>query len=186
MKKVILILAAVLTCYAAFAEGNNVKNALIVYGSFDGSTKEVAEAVKKELEMLKIKTDIAPASDASSPAGYGMVILGSAIHGAAPHPDVISYVQKNLTDLNSVKTSVFIVCATITSENKKIREKAQKYPEKVAVGFKPFSTAVFGGMVGEPSGGFERFMAKMMLGIEKFGDFRDWESIKMWAKSLVN
>jgi menaquinone-dependent protoporphyrinogen IX oxidase len=187
MKKTLLALLAFMFIFTTgiSAKGEKMK-VLIIYGSFMGSTKEVSEAVKKELETKNCSVDISPAASATGDiSGYSLVILGSAIHGATPHPDVLAYVGKNREALKKAKTAVFIVCATITSANRKIKEKAEHYPEKIAVGFTPVSTAVFGGVLGEPRNGFERFMAKLFLGLEKFGDFREWPKIKEWAASLV-
>jgi menaquinone-dependent protoporphyrinogen oxidase len=187
MKKTLFALLAFIFMLAAGAGAKGEKmKVLIVYGSFMGSTKEVAEAVKKELEIKNCAVDISPAATASGDiSGYSLVILGSAIHGARPHPDILAYVEKNREALKKTNAAVFIVCSTITSANKKTKEKAEHYPEQVAVGFTPFSTAVFGGMIGEPKSGFERFMAKLFLGLENFGDFRDWEKIKAWADGLA-
>ncbi len=171
---------------SAKAKGEHMKKALIVYGSFMGSTIEVANAVKEELEKAGFAVDARAAGEnVPDMSGYSLVVLGSAIHGAAPHPDITAFVAENCGKLKQARTAVFIVCATITSANAKIRAKAEKYPEKVAVCFTPASTAVFGGVLGAPKGGFERFMAGLFLGLKEFGDFRDWVKIRQWAKSLA-
>ncbi len=186
MKKFLIIILAMALFPAGYAKEGKMKKVYLVYGSFMGSTKETAEYMKKTLDKAGCKAEISAASQASGDlSGYDLVILGSAIHGAAPHPDIIAYVQKNREALGKVPVAVFIMCATITSSNQGTREKAGHYPEMVAVGFTPVSTAVFGGMIGEPKSGFERFMAKLFMGIEKFGDFRDWEKIKEWTLSLI-
>ncbi len=186
MKKILIALLALFIFTSAQAKVEKVKNVLIVYASFKGSTRETAEFMKKELEVKKCNVTISQASQSTDDLSkYNLVILGSAINGAKPHPDILSYVEKNRVALNKVKTAVFIMCATITSEKKKTRDKAELYPDQIAVGFTPVSKIVFGGMITPPKNGFEKFMAKMFLGIEKFGDFRDWEKIRKWVTGLI-
>ena len=186
MRKIMFFILAMLLFSAGYAKEMKMEKVYIVYGSFMGSTKETAEFMKKELDKAGCSAQIAPAAQASADiSGYDLVILGSAIHGAAPHPDIVAYVERNREALNKVPVAVFIMCATITSSDENTRKKAASYPGKVAVGFKPVSAAVFGGVIGEPKNDLERFMAKLFMGIEKFGDFRDWDKIKAWALSLT-
>ena len=186
MKKILIALLALLILTSAHAKVEKVKNVLIVFASFKGSTRETAEFMKKELESKKINVTISQASQTNNDLSkFDLIILGSAINGAKPHPDMLAYVEKNRESLKKTKTAVFIMCATITSEKKKTREKAERYPDQVAVGFTPVSKAVFGGMITPPKNRFEKFMASLFLGIEKFGDFRDWEKIKKWVLDLI-
>ncbi|MBN2754647.1 MAG: flavodoxin domain-containing protein [Candidatus Goldbacteria bacterium] len=186
MKKIIMMLLGIMIFSAAQAKDANVKNILIVYGSFMGSTQETAEFMAKELKALKHNVKTVPAASAAEDISkYDLLILGSAIHGGAPHPDMTKYVADNYTALTKAKAAVFIQCATITSAKEYTREKAKRYPQKVAIGFTPVSTAVFGGLVTEPKNGFEKFMGKLILGLEKYGDFRNWDEIKKWTLSLV-
>lgn len=183
MKNIILLSALILASPFIYAKETGMKNALIVYGSFMGSTKEVAERIKATLETRKYTVDIAPAASATGAInGYDLVVLGSAIHGATPHPDVLAYVEKNKTALQKARTAVFIVCITITSNKADKREAASHYPEKVAIGFTPVSTAVFGGICGD-AGWFGNLMGELILGV-KTGDYRDWKKIEEWAISL--
>lgn len=186
MKKIIIALFALMIFAAAQAKDTNVKNVLIVYASFMGSTQETAEFMEKELKALKHNVKVISASAAAEDLSkYDLLILGSAIHGGAPHPDMTKYVADNYTALTKAKAAVFIQCATITSAKEYTREKAKRYPQKVAIGFTPVSTAVFGGVVTEPKNGFEKFMGKLILGLEKYGDFRNWEEIKKWTVELT-
>lgn len=187
MKKIIIALLAMMLLTAAQAKDANMKNILIVYASFMGSTQETAEFMAKELKALKHNVKVTPAAAAAEDISkYDLLILGSAIHGGAPHPDMVKFAADNYTALTKAKTAVFIQCATITSSSAVTREKAKQYPKKVAIGFTPVSTAVFGGVVAEPKSKFEKFMGKMFLGLEKYGDFRNWEEIKKWTVGLIN
>jgi len=187
MKKIIIALLAFMIFAGAQAKDANVKNILIVYASFMGSTQETAEFMAKELKALKHNVKAVPAAAAAEDISkYDLLILGSAIHGGAPHPDMTKYVADNYIALTKTKAAVFIQCATITSSSAVTREKAKRYPQKVAIGFTPVSTAVFGGVVAEPKSGFEKFMGKMFLGLEKYGDFRNCEEIKKWTVGLIN
>jgi len=187
MKKIIIALLAIMIYAGVQAKDTNVKNVLIVYASFMGSTQETAEFMAKELKALKHNVKVVSASAAAEDISkYDLLILGSAIHGGTPHPDMTKYVADNYTALTKAKAAVFIQCATITSAKEYTREKAKHYPEKVAIGFTPVSTAVFGGVVAEPKSGFEKFMGKLFLGLEKYGDFRNWEEIKKWTSGLIS
>jgi menaquinone-dependent protoporphyrinogen oxidase len=184
MKNIILTLIFLLVTQIISAKEIPVKNVLIVYGSFLGSTKEIAEKLKTTLENKKISVDIMAAENKKEElAGYDMIIIGSAIHGAQPHPAVIGFIEKNRDALKLKRTAVFIVCITITSDKPDKKEAASRYPDKVAIGFTPVSTAVFAGTARD-AGWFGNWMGKMILGI-KPGDYRDWKKIEEWTVSLV-
>ena len=114
---------------------------------------------------------------------YALVVIGSAIHGAQPHPSAVEFVNANREALGKKNTAVFIVCITITSSKQDLREKASHYPELLSAGFKPVSTAVFAGKAND-AGWFANKMGEWILGI-KIGDFRDWAGIKAWAEELA-
>ena len=184
MKKTLLLLLFILLAQIMFAKETHMKNALVVYASFMGSTKEVAAKIKETLEDKGCKVDVMAAENkAVDLSKYGLVVIGSAIHGAQPHPDVVEFVNMNREALNKKPTAVFIVCITITSSKQDLREKAGHYPELIAVGFKPVSTAVFGGKAND-GGWFGNMMGEWIMGI-KTGDFRDWEKIETWAGEIA-
>ena len=185
MKKIICAFLLLFFFQFTFAKGNKMGNFLIVYGSFKNSTKEIAEKMKTILETKNYSVDIMPAANKKSDLSkYDLIILGSAIHGDAPHPTIIEFVNANEDQLNKKKTAVFIVCITITSIKAEKRENASHYPEKVSIGFTPINKVVFAG-VAEDGGWFGNWMGKVILGI-KPGDYRDWGKIENWTMSLIN
>jgi menaquinone-dependent protoporphyrinogen IX oxidase len=186
MKKILSAILVLTVFSGVQAKAEKMKNILIVYASFKGSTLETAEFMKKELEGKKCNVTISSAGLSKDDISeFDLIILGSAIQGAKIHPDMTSYIDKNREALKKKKTAVFIMCATITSEKKKTREKAELYPDQVATGFTPVSKIVFGGMITPPKNRFEKFMAGWFLGIEKFGDFRNWDKIRKWVTGLI-
>jgi menaquinone-dependent protoporphyrinogen oxidase len=161
------------------AEERSVKNVLIVYGSFAGSTREIAEKMKDTLDGMKCNVELMPAANRNVDLSkYDLVVIGSAIHIGKPHPDVMKFIEKNHVALEQKKVAVFVVCIAILSEKLANRTKAEHYPDKVAVGFTPVSTTVFAGVV-KDSGWFANWMIE-----QKPGDYRDWKKIDDWTKSL--
>ena len=179
----VLFLVFLLSGQISANEGK-MKNVLIVYGSFSGSTKEVAEKMKSTLEKNKLRVD-AMAADANKMdlKKYDLVIIGSAIRGDTPHEKVLGFVKANKEELEKKKVALFIVCITITSKYDEKRKNAEKYPGKIAGGLTPVSTAVFAGNA-PSSGWFANIMGNLFLGI-KPGDFRDWDKINEWVISLL-
>jgi menaquinone-dependent protoporphyrinogen oxidase len=179
----LLAAAILLAVQLSGAKDVHVKNALIVYGSYAGSTAEIADSMKAALGRAGVTAYAIPASGLTvdlSP--YDLVVIGSAIHGARPHPKVGEFIAANRTELERKKLAVFAVSIMITSVREGARKAAEAYPDKVAHGLAPISTAVFAGKA-PPSNWFGSLMGKLILGITP-GDYRDWKKIEAWAVSL--
>ncbi|MFA4839960.1 MAG: flavodoxin domain-containing protein [Candidatus Neomarinimicrobiota bacterium] len=161
-----------------------MKSILIVYGSYSGSTAEIATKMKTTLDNLNCKTVLMPASAVQTDlTQYDLIVIGSAIHGDRPHENVIKFIDVNRSALSKKKVTVFAVCSTITSTNEKRKAHALTYPDKIANGLKPVDKAVFGGKI-PPAGWLGNLMGKMILGVTP-GDYRNWNKISVWATSLV-
>jgi menaquinone-dependent protoporphyrinogen oxidase len=156
------------------------KHILIVYGSFSGSTKEIVDSMKTYLANDSTTVDIFSAEKRKIELSeYDLIIIGSAIHGNAPHPQIYEFIDENRDELKSKKIAVFAVCGTITSTKKRKRDNAFTYPDKVSHGLAVCRKEVFAGNMPSSGKKFEDFMAKLFLGIVT-GDFRDWNKIKNW------
>lgn len=184
MLKLIVLLLTLIASVVTASKGKTMPSILIVYGSYQGSTAEVATKIKETLDNLNCTTTIMPASAAQTDlTRYDLIVIGSAIHGNKPHENVVKFIEMNRTALSQKKIAIFVVCATITSTIAKRKANALTYPEKIAGGLKLVDKAVFGGIVGQ-SGRFGNFIGKKILGVTP-GDYRDWDEISTWAKGLT-
>ena len=184
MKSALLAAAILLAAQLSNAKGVHVKNVLIVYGSFAGSTSEIADSMKAALGRTGVTAYTVPASGSTADLSpYDLVVIGSAIHGARPHPKVGEFVAANRAELKRKKLAVFAACITATSAREDRRKATQAYPGLVAHGLSPVSTAVFAGKA-PSSSWYGNLMGKLMLGITP-GDYRDWKKIEDWAVSLL-
>jgi len=185
MKTYILTLSFILFMSSLSFSQNKTKNILITYGSFSGSTKEIVDSIKTYLTNNSTSVDIFSAEKTKIELSkYDIIIIGSAIHGNAPHPKILGFIDVNRAELNSKKIAVFAVCGTITSTRKSKRDNALTYPDKISHGLTVYSKEVFAGKMPSSGKKFDDFMAKLFLGIET-GDFRDWAKIKGWTREIT-
>jgi menaquinone-dependent protoporphyrinogen oxidase len=165
---------------------SKTRNILIAYGSFSGSTKEIVDSMRTYLANDSTSVDIFSAEKTKIELSkYDMIIIGSAIHGNAPHPQILEFIDINRNELNSKMIAVFAVCGTITSTKKKKRENALNYPFKVSHGLNVCRKEVFAGNMPSSVKKSDDFMAKVFLGIVT-GDFRDWNKIRNWTIETKN
>jgi menaquinone-dependent protoporphyrinogen IX oxidase len=184
MKNIVSVLLVLILVSIAGASGGNMKNVLIVYGSFSGSTVEIADTIKKSLENKQCAVVAMPAEDNKIDLSkYDLVIIGSAIRGDNIHPKIKAFIDANRSGLKQKKVAVFAACITITSSKPAKREHALGYPQKVACGLSPVNQAVFAGKA-PSSGWLGNKLGKWILGIVP-GDYRDWDKIKSWTGSLI-
>ncbi len=184
-KQVILTLSIILMMNLSVYPLNKTRNVLIVYASFSGSTKEIADSMKLYLanESTLVET-LAAEKKRIELSKYDLVVIGSAIHGNAPHPQILDFIETNRDELRQKDVAVFAVCGTITSTKEQKRATALTYPDKIAHGLKPKNKIVLAGNIPSSGKKSDDFMAKLFLGIVT-GDFRDWPKIKNWTKGLV-
>lgn len=186
MKKTVWYLSILIMAVFSAANGAGMKNVLIVYGSFSGSTAEIADSMKARLTEKGCMVQTQPAEGSQTDlSNFDLVIIGSAIRGDNIHPKIKEFIDANRSSLSRKKVAVFVVCITVTSSNPKKKEHAlSSYPDKAACGLSPISKIVFAGKA--PSGGWiGNWMGKVILGIVP-GDYRDWNKIKGWAGNLVD
>jgi len=160
--------------------------ALIVYGSWAGSTQSIAEAIGNGLKDKGLDVDVVSAAEAKSVAEYDVVVAGAAIRAFRPHKATMRFLKRNASALAAKKVALFAVCMSAENSEENAAQ-IEGYLQKMttaAPGVEPIKTGAFCGVMDmEKLGGMARFMIKRMGGEAKDG--RDWEAIAAWTGELV-
>jgi menaquinone-dependent protoporphyrinogen oxidase len=159
---------------------------LVTYGTWAGSTGEVAEAVGKALQERDATVDVKPAKQVSDVSGYDAVIVGTGIRAGNPHPDVLKLVKAHQDALKQRPVAYFVTCLSMKEDTEEQRAEVLGYVEKVkeaAPEIEPVDIGMFGGVLDYSKLGLPiRLMMKTMKAEE--GDFRDWDAIHAWLAEV--
>jgi menaquinone-dependent protoporphyrinogen oxidase len=191
----------------------SMSNILVAYSTNSGSTAEVADAVAAELQQAGHAVDVKPMKDVAAVSGYDAVVMGAPmIFGW--HDQARRFVKKHQAELAGMKTACFACAMSLTrAENETLPPVAltlddnlvrnQSKPGSLALkerfttigyylksmlpsnsGAQPLSVAFFNGKL-------EMFRLKwwqaafVMVVVQATpGDYRDWDAIRAWGKSL--
>jgi menaquinone-dependent protoporphyrinogen oxidase len=156
---------------------------LVVYATKAGSTAEVAEAVGEELRNMGAEVDVGLAKDVKDLKPYSAVILGSGIRMGQLLSDATKFVEKHREALSQVPVAYFVVCLTMKDDTEESRTTVEAYLDPVREMVEPMDIGLFAGVIDYSKLSFTaRTMSKAMKVSE--GDFRDWETIRAWARQL--
>ncbi len=172
--------------------------ALVVYGTRWGSTISIAEVIGETLNRGGFAVDVVDAKKSQPEIDpYDLVIVGSGINMGKWTKEVMSFLEKNATGLESKKTACFVSCGMVLREQG--REKAlQDYLVKMAekCRLSPVSYGAFGGFLDfEKSHGFlgnffvkssKKKSQKMGVDTTRPYDFRNWDEVKSWTRELTD
>lgn len=94
----------------------------VVFASKMGKTKKTGEYIAKKLDADSIDLKKQPDAGISS---YDRIIIGTGIHAGKPYKSVVSFIEKNRSELSGKTVSLYICCMYD-------EEKGQTQCEKVA------------------------------------------------------
>ena len=156
--------------------------ALVVAASRHGSTEGIAEAIAEELRGAGVDTDLREADKVRDLEGYDAVVLGSAVYMGNWLPEARRVVERNRERLARVPVWLFS-SGPLGAED----PKPHGDPERIAdllQAIWPREHQVFVGKLDKGTLGFgERLAARLVHAPE--GDFRDWDAIRAWARSIA-
>ena len=152
---------------------------LVAYGSKRGSTKEVAEALAKQLGDGGREVELRPAADVDDVTAYDNVVLGGSLYFGHWHEDAVRFLSKHRRELAERPVAVFAL-GPKTSESKDLADSRaqldkalQKAPE-----VEPRTVALFGGVI-DPT------KLRFPLSRMPASDARDWDAITAWANEVA-
>jgi menaquinone-dependent protoporphyrinogen oxidase len=159
-------------------------NVLVAYASKRGSTAEIAEAVAGELRRAGLEVDCVDSGHVEDLAGYGAVVIGSAVYAKRWRGDARHFLRRHRKALAAVPFWVFSSgpVGDPANDNAAWEEPPRTIEKVEELGGREH--VVFGGRVpAEPKGPFEKAMVKNTP--PEFRDRRDWDEIRAWARRVA-
>ncbi|MGD0210332.1 MAG: flavodoxin domain-containing protein [Desulfomonilia bacterium] len=169
----------------SYGDKNMSNSILVVYGTWAGSTAEVADFIGKTFAEGGARVDVKPVQSVKVLAGYHAVVIGSAIRTGKVKPDVMDFVKDHRTELRKIPTAYFIVCMTMKDDTPENRKTAGAYLYPLRDQVAPVDVGLFAGKMDYSKLGFFARMAVQYFVKVPEGDFRNWHDIKIWSQTLL-
>ncbi|HUS75492.1 MAG TPA: flavodoxin domain-containing protein [Methanothrix sp.] len=171
--------------------------ALIVYGTRGGATKEIAQEMEKALAEKGFEVTVKCAKEASGidVDAFDLIIIGSGVQMGKWEGKTTNFLKKNQQALASKRVALF--SSGMMAGDPAMKEEAERSIAKVASAFpaiKPVALAYFGGYLDFNSGKLlvrlirftmKKHWEKMGIDTSKPYDTRDFEAIHKWAGDVA-
>lgn len=150
---------------------------LVAYGTTNGSTAEIAEAVADVLRKAGLTAEAAPAASVRDITPYDAVVVGGALYAGRWHRDARRFVHRHRRALAERPLWLFS-SGPLGAEA--VGRDIPPVPgvKKAVIRLDAREHVTFGGCLEE---GAKGWVARMILRSGKGGDFRDFTVIEEWA-----
>lgn len=155
-------------------------NVLVAYGTTNGSTAEIAEAIAEVLRKDGLTVDALPARSVPSAAPYDAVVVGGGLYAGRWHKDARRFVRRHGKAL--AECPVWLFSSGPLDPSASERDIPPVPGVKKAIAWLDAQEHItFGGCLRE---GAKGWVARMIVRNGKGGDFRDFDQIKAWAARI--
>jgi menaquinone-dependent protoporphyrinogen oxidase len=155
---------------------------LVAYGTTNGSTAEIAEAVAKVLREDGLTVDVLPARSVTSVASYEAVVVGGGVYAGRWHKDARRFVRRHRRALAGRPLWMFSSGPLDASASQRDIPPVPGV-KRAMVRLDARGHVTFGGCLEE---GAKGFIARKIVSSGKGGDFRDFAEIEAWAKRVAD
>lgn len=154
---------------------------LVAYGTTNGSTAQIAEAVAQVLAKEGLTAEALPAGSAGDVTRYDAVVVGGGLYAGRWHKDARRFVRRNRRALAGRPLWLFSSGPLDASASEKdippvpgVRRAMNRLDVREHV--------TFGGCLQE---GAKGRMARMLVRNGRGGDYRDFPAIEAWAARIA-
>lgn len=178
------------------------KKVLIAYGTRYGSTKEVAEEMKKIFNDTGLIADLVnlkevPESDWPSLQDYNGVLIGSSIKFGKWMKEPISFLTKNIDFFKKELPFGIYVCSALAADPEKYSELKQEYIEQkiIDLSINVSLYDAFGGVIDLSSTTKFSWVDKRIVGMmakndpnlkkNERTDLRNWDQIRAFGEKFA-
>ncbi|MDX3714723.1 flavodoxin domain-containing protein [Streptomyces europaeiscabiei] len=154
---------------------------LVAYGTTNGSTAQIAEAVATVLRKEGLTADAMPARSVTSVASYEAVVVGGALYAGRWHKEARRFVRRHRRALAG-RPLWFFSSGPLdaTASEKDIPPVPGVHKAMARLNVREHVT--FGGCLQD---GAKGWVARMIMRDGKGGDFRDFTAIEEWAARIA-
>lgn len=159
---------------------------LVGYATKYGATAEIAEKIAGVLKETGATVDMKDVRNLDNLSEYETVVLGSALYMGFWRKEMARFVKKQAAALAQKKVWIFV--SGTTNEGDPVKDlEGRIYPPNLQPAMdiiKPVDVTAFHGAIDMAKlSGFEKWIIKKVNA--PIGDFRDWDMITAWAKTII-
>jgi menaquinone-dependent protoporphyrinogen oxidase len=157
---------------------------LVAYASRKGSTAGIAQAIGKELTLEGYTVDVSEMKSVTSLAGYNAVVIGAPVYTGKVTGDVAAFVSTNKDELSRVPVAGFVTgIAPVYPKTGDVKG----FTDQLVTALSPVRPVAVTMFAGTLDAGKMNLVERSLTTLMKVptGDFRDWDAIAAWAKTLA-
>jgi menaquinone-dependent protoporphyrinogen oxidase len=168
-------------------------NVLVVYATWTGVTRQVAEAIGKRLEADGATVTLAEASKVKDVRSYDAVVVGHSVHAGKLAGHSVGFGKRFAQELTQKPVAWFLMSLTMAKDTPENRVTAMGYLDaarEAAPQVEPVAIGLFGGTILQDTEEYRKlffFFKGIAKSVAKQDteDHRDWAAIDAWAGELL-
>ncbi|MFC4505255.1 MULTISPECIES: flavodoxin domain-containing protein [Streptomyces] len=155
---------------------------LVTYGTTNGSTAEIAEAIADVLRKTGLTVEAKPARAVTNVARYDAVVVGGGLYAGRWHKDARRFVRRNRV-LLAERPVWFFSSGPLDASASERSIPPVRGVQRAMTRLDVRDHVTFGGCLED---GAKGWVAGMILRSGKGGDFRDFGVIQAWAGGIAD
>lgn len=156
---------------------------LVSYCSSYGSTAEIAERIGKIVQENGFTVDVKRVTEVTDPEQYDGAVIGSPVYSGEWAHNVIDFIEAHERFLRPLPVAIFTTALRLRDQSEEMRKSVMGIFDVYRVMLEPITIGLFAGSLD-----YSKLSPIVRLQLQSKhlpeGDFRDWDAIEEWARSL--